>query len=132
MANARVLSHTPLVTTDLQYRNWSLSGLVESLLESNLPKPNHIRCGNWEKFPLDIGQRRYAALDAYAGLALYRVLSVLPLRSELGRGTGGRRSPEQAQDSVSSFLAGPPSKPKTAIAASWQVPQHAQNSDSRF
>ena len=34
------------------------TALVETALRCHLPKPNNIRCGNWERKPLDGAQRR--------------------------------------------------------------------------
>ncbi|OXB74961.1 UNVERIFIED_CONTAM: hypothetical protein H355_013301 [Colinus virginianus] len=44
---------------------WSLNGLVKYLFGKQLLKDKSIRCGNWEKFPLDEEQKLYAATDAY-------------------------------------------------------------------
>ncbi|GLI65811.1 hypothetical protein VaNZ11_009434 [Volvox africanus] len=81
LANDRVFQHIAHVTINTEYRSrWSLSALVETVLRRQLPKPNNIRCGNWEKRPLDAAQQRYAALDAYAGLAVWAALLRLPRR----------------------------------------------------
>ncbi|PNW74192.1 hypothetical protein CHLRE_13g588900v5 [Chlamydomonas reinhardtii] len=81
VANDRVLQVIENITVNTEYRSrWSLSALVETALRCHLPKPNNIRCGNWERKPLDGAQRRYAALDAYAGLAVWAALVRLPRR----------------------------------------------------
>lgn len=58
-----------------------------------LPKPQHIRLGNWEKLPLSEEQQRYAAMDAFACLLLHWEMQQLPERLTLrwGMGGGGRR-----------------------------------------
>ncbi|OMO88545.1 hypothetical protein COLO4_20229 [Corchorus olitorius] len=43
-----------------------------------LPKPNKIRLGNWELYPLSKEQLRYAATDAFASWHLHQVLKHLP------------------------------------------------------
>ncbi|EFJ48923.1 hypothetical protein VOLCADRAFT_90238 [Volvox carteri f. nagariensis] len=81
LANERVLQHVEHVTTNTEYRSrWSLAALVATVLKRHLPKPNSLRCGNWERRPLDAAQKRYGALDAYAGLAVWAALSRLPYR----------------------------------------------------
>ncbi|GIM13601.1 hypothetical protein Vretimale_16672 [Volvox reticuliferus] len=94
LANDRVLQHIAHVTINTEYRSrWSLAALVETVLRRQLPKPKNIRCGNWEKRPLEAAQQRYAALDAYAGLAVWAALQRLPLRS---------KSPHTLQPAVAS------------------------------
>lgn len=39
--------------------------MVKHLFGKQLLKDKSIRCGNWEKFPLDEEQKLYAATDAY-------------------------------------------------------------------
>ena len=56
------------------------TALVETLLRRTLPKPPHLRCGNWETCPLKKDQKQYAALDAFASLAVYCSLASRPLR----------------------------------------------------
>ncbi|KXZ47727.1 hypothetical protein GPECTOR_33g609 [Gonium pectorale] len=59
VANERVLQVIEHVTINTEYRSrWSLAALVEVALRCHLPKPNNIRCGNWEKRPLDAAQQR--------------------------------------------------------------------------
>ncbi|KAM4807874.1 bifunctional 3'-5' exonuclease/ATP-dependent helicase WRN [Rhinophrynus dorsalis] len=53
---------------------WSLNGLVKHLFKKQLLKDNNIRCSNWDFFPLNEGQKLYAASDAYAGLLIYQKL----------------------------------------------------------
>lgn len=97
-ANGRVIEgvNIPLITTTTMpaaaaatapggdaaccWRRFSLAGLVEAVLFSRLDKNNRVRCGNWEARPLDAAQQRYAALDAYAGLAVHLALQRLPSR----------------------------------------------------
>lgn len=43
-----------------------------------LPKSNAIRCSDWEAGALTAEQVRYAALDAYASLRVYRALQAIP------------------------------------------------------
>ena len=50
----------------------SLAGMVEQLMHRTLPKPHDIRCGNWDQVPLPHAWRRYAALDAFASLAVMK------------------------------------------------------------
>ena len=57
----------------------SLAGMVEQLLHKILPKPEHVRCGNWDKVPLPLSWRQYAALDAYASLAVMMAVFQLHL-----------------------------------------------------
>eukprot|EP01041_Mallomonas_annulata_P012191 gene12191-25607_t len=52
----------------------SLAHMVEKLFTKNLPKPNNVRCSNWEKYPLSITQQNYAALDAYVSYFSYRAI----------------------------------------------------------
>lgn len=94
-ANGRILGHLPGVATNVETKRWSLAGLAADVLRLNVPKPNHIRLGNWEARPLTKEQREYAALDAFMGLHLHWVLSGLPRRVgawELQRGAMRRRA----------------------------------------
>ena len=49
----------------------SLAAMVEQTLHAILPKPNHLRCGDWEVVPLSEDMLHYAALDAYCSWAVY-------------------------------------------------------------
>ncbi|XP_067290013.1 bifunctional 3'-5' exonuclease/ATP-dependent helicase WRN isoform X2 [Pseudorasbora parva] len=53
---------------------WSLDGLVKHLLKKRLSKDKHVRCSNWDDFCLTEDQKRYAAIDSYAGLLIYQKL----------------------------------------------------------
>ena len=53
---------------------WGLASLCNAVLQKDLPKVQAIRLSNWEASPLSSQQVEYAALDAYAGVALYRKL----------------------------------------------------------
>ncbi|KIY92864.1 hypothetical protein MNEG_15099 [Monoraphidium neglectum] len=80
-ANGRVLGHLPgIATSVLDTRRWSLASLAAEVLRVKVPKPSHIRMGNWEARPLSRDQRAYAALDAFLGLQLHWALSALPKR----------------------------------------------------
>ncbi|KAG2497293.1 hypothetical protein HYH03_004876 [Edaphochlamys debaryana] len=83
VANERVLQQVDHVMINTEYRRrWSLSALVAVSLRRELPKPKNIRCGDWQAWPLSPAQQRYAALDAYAGLAVWAALNRLPLREK--------------------------------------------------
>jgi ribonuclease D len=58
---------------------------VEEVLGAQLPKPQATRCGNWEVRPLAPEQQQYAALDAWAGLAVHWGLAGLPPRVTLSQ-----------------------------------------------
>uniref|UniRef100_A0A1J3DDD6 3'-5' exonuclease n=1 Tax=Noccaea caerulescens TaxID=107243 RepID=A0A1J3DDD6_NOCCA len=59
-------------------KKWGLASLTETLVCKELLKPNRIRLGNWEAYPLSKKQLEYAATDAYASWYLYQVLKDLP------------------------------------------------------
>jgi ribonuclease D len=59
------------------------SGLIEEVLSVELPKPQHIRMGNWEQRPLSAEQQAYAALDAFASLLVHYKIEELPERLTL-------------------------------------------------
>lgn len=61
------------------------AGLIEEVLSLDLPKPNHIRLGNWERKPLSPEQQNYAAKDAYACLLLHWELQALPTTQTLSQ-----------------------------------------------
>jgi ribonuclease D len=44
------------------------------LLACELPKPKHLRCGDWRAQPLSAEQLEYGALDAVAGQRCYAAL----------------------------------------------------------
>ena len=46
-------------------------------LKQNIPKDTNVRCSDWENFPLSSTQENYAAIDAYAGYAIYMKLTEL-------------------------------------------------------
>ncbi|KFK36274.1 hypothetical protein AALP_AA4G101200 [Arabis alpina] len=60
------------------WKQWGLASLTKTLVCKELLKPNHIRLGNWEAYPLSVIQLQYAATDAYASWNLYQVLKDLP------------------------------------------------------
>ncbi|KAF5830494.1 hypothetical protein DUNSADRAFT_14520 [Dunaliella salina] len=82
LATTRCFAHRELVTTDVNTPG-SLSGLVESALHHHLPKPQGLRCGQWERRPLSSEQIMYATLDAFAGLAVFHALQSCPLRRDV-------------------------------------------------
>lgn len=59
-AAGRVLQAVEHVTctTGWEGRRWSLAALVEAVLKRTLPKPAGVRCGAWDKAPLDMAQQR--------------------------------------------------------------------------
>nr|GME07956.1 Werner Syndrome-like exonuclease isoform X1 [Ipomoea batatas]GME12244.1 Werner Syndrome-like exonuclease isoform X1 [Ipomoea batatas] len=59
-------------------KNWSLASLTETLFCKQLPKPNHIRLGNWETPVLSKEHLNYAATDAFVSWHLYQALKSLP------------------------------------------------------
>ncbi|EOA17135.1 hypothetical protein CARUB_v10005399mg [Capsella rubella] len=59
-------------------KRWGLASLTETLVCKELLKPNKIRLGNWEVYPLSKQQLQYAATDAYVSWHLYQVLKDLP------------------------------------------------------
>jgi ribonuclease D len=60
--------------------NTDLAGLVEEVLNKQLPKPSGVRCGNWEARPLSQKQKLYAALDVFASLLIHHELQNQPLQ----------------------------------------------------
>ncbi|CAH9120881.1 unnamed protein product [Cuscuta epithymum] len=59
-------------------KSWGLASLTESLLCKELPKPSHLRLGNWETRVLSKEHLCYAATDAFVSWHLYQVLKSLP------------------------------------------------------
>jgi len=57
------------------HEKWSLNGLLMNKLGYQLVKDSNVRCGDWEMYPLTKQQLEYAALDAYAGLIIYKKLN---------------------------------------------------------
>ncbi|XP_021253034.1 Werner syndrome ATP-dependent helicase isoform X2 [Numida meleagris] len=80
---------------------WSLNGLVKHLLGKQLLKDKSIRCGNWEKFPLDQEQKLYAATDAYAGFIIYQKLKNM---NSTGRKLFGDRRDDMLSDDMKERL----------------------------
>lgn len=60
---------------------FTLADAVARLLRAALPKPQRLRCSNWEAAPLSGEQRRYAALDALASLRCAQAALRLPRRT---------------------------------------------------
>ncbi|XP_063066515.1 bifunctional 3'-5' exonuclease/ATP-dependent helicase WRN isoform X2 [Engraulis encrasicolus] len=56
---------------------WSLDGLVKHLFMKKLFKDNGVRCSQWDEFELTEAQKRYAAIDAYAGLIIHQQLEAI-------------------------------------------------------
>jgi hypothetical protein len=52
----------------------SLAGLTSHLLKKSLPKDPRVRMSNWDNKNLSNEQIRYAILDAYAGVALFKFI----------------------------------------------------------
>lgn len=59
---------------------FTLAEVAARLLRVALPKPQRLRCSNWEAVPLSEEQRRYAALDALASLRCAQATLRLPRR----------------------------------------------------
>ncbi|KAL2100275.1 hypothetical protein ACEWY4_004669 [Coilia grayii] len=53
---------------------WSLDGLVKHLFRKRLFKDKGVRCSQWDEFELTEAQKRYAAIDAYAGFIIHQRL----------------------------------------------------------
>jgi ribonuclease D len=73
-----------MVTCGVRGRH-DLAGLVEEVLALELPKPQAVRLGDWERRPLTLEQQRYAAMDAYACLLLHWELQALPTTATLSQ-----------------------------------------------
>ncbi|WIA22870.1 hypothetical protein OEZ86_009815 [Tetradesmus obliquus] len=84
-AHGRQLRCVDGITTNVENKRWSLAGLVEEVLSVELPKPQHIRLGNWEQRPLNAEQQAYAALDAFASLLVQYEVAELPERLTLSQ-----------------------------------------------
>ena len=50
-----------------------LQQLLQSELQIHVSKPKQVQCSNWENQTLSKDQIRYAALDAWAGRAVFLV-----------------------------------------------------------
>jgi hypothetical protein len=57
----------------------TLDSVCQIVLLRSLDKAKAVRMSNWEKVPLSEPQKRYAAIDAYAGYALYNRLLTMPI-----------------------------------------------------
>ncbi|KAI5614227.1 Werner syndrome ATP-dependent helicase [Silurus asotus] len=53
---------------------WSLNGLIKHLFKKQLYKDEDVRCSQWDDFGLTEEQKRYAAIDAYAGFIAHQKL----------------------------------------------------------
>ncbi|CEP08527.1 hypothetical protein, partial, partial [Parasitella parasitica] len=58
-------------------KKWSLQRLCQDVLGKYLPKPESVRCGDWQVAVLDATQRKYAATDAYVALDLFEKMRTL-------------------------------------------------------
>eukprot|EP01052_Picozoa_sp_SAG31_P014089 SAG31_NODE_864_length_11392_cov_21.929868_5_plen_407_part_00 len=56
-------------------QRWSLRKLSEEILSRSLPKPNDIRCGEWDRDHLTAAQAQYAAADAVAARDIFFALN---------------------------------------------------------
>lgn len=81
---------------------WSLSALVARMLQRHLPKPPALRISAWDARSLTAEQIRYAALDAWASLAVYKRLVELPLLP------APPPPPLLPESGLSSVISGPP------------------------
>ena len=81
---------------------WSLSALVARMLQRLLPKPAALRISPWDAKHLTAEQIRYAALDAWASLAVYKRLVELPLLPP------PPAPPPLPESSLGSLISGPP------------------------
>jgi 3'-5' exonuclease len=66
----------------VEWTSFTLAEQCERLLRLRLPKPQDLRCGNWEQVPLSAEQKHYASLDAFASLLVGRAVLKLPLRTD--------------------------------------------------
>jgi hypothetical protein len=69
MASAKGAAHNATV---------GLASLCETVLLRLLPKPELVRCSDWEGNLLSAQQVKYAALDAYASLRVFEKLATIP------------------------------------------------------
>eukprot|EP00884_Botryococcus_braunii_P005842 jgi/Botrbrau1/15259/Bobra.0382s0001.1 len=62
------------------FSKWSLAGLVQEVLQCQLPKDPQVRVSDWEARPLSRAQLSYAAADAAASLLSYQALMAMEVR----------------------------------------------------
>ena len=67
--------------------SWSLARLCEHVLGKTLPK-DKTRMSNWEREELNESQIKYAAMDAWASLLVYRAL----MKRDVVESFGGERT----------------------------------------
>ncbi|KAI8884205.1 hypothetical protein K501DRAFT_272009 [Backusella circina FSU 941] len=63
----------------VEQRMVGLADLCGKILKRRLPKPNIIRCGDWEREEFTDEQKNYAALDAWVSLKIFLRVQGLPL-----------------------------------------------------
>jgi hypothetical protein len=97
-----------------------LKALCEVLLGVSLAKPKSVSMSNWEQAPLTERQLQYAALDAWAGRAIYCQLATPPEGGQLrSRGAGVRALRAARRD-------GSPAEEKVADARDRAVRKRAK------
>ncbi|KAJ1451991.1 ribonuclease H-like domain-containing protein [Pelagophyceae sp. CCMP2097] len=106
------------LATTVGVQSGSLAHLAAKTLRARLDKPQDLRCGDWERFPLSEAQRQYAALDAWASFKVFRHLASLHAGAGLLEACAAPRVPDVPKKVEGGVSAEPLCVPK----ALWATP----------